>query len=52
MLEPTAVQALAEAQETLSRFCSVRLGPTSGLGTTDQVVPFHVSTSVRKAMLP
>jgi hypothetical protein len=34
---PTAVQALAEVHETLSRSLSSEAGPLLGLGTTDQV---------------
>jgi hypothetical protein len=47
MYEPTAVQSLAETQETPMRsFMPLRWGAALGLGTTVQVVPFQDSTRV------
>src|SRR6516165_1412021 len=42
---PTAVQAVAEVQETPDRTL-LSLVPASALGTTDQVLPFQDSTRV------
>ena len=46
--EPTAVQAVAEVQETLPR--PLVAGPGLGLGTMVQVVPFQDSTRVFDAI--
>ena len=43
--KPTAVQADADTHDTPSSWFA-KDGPTLGLGTTDQVVPFHDSVSV------
>jgi hypothetical protein len=42
---PAAVHELVETHETLERL-SIPIELSLGLGTTDQVVPFHTSTSV------
>ena len=42
--EPVAAHVAAEAQDTLSS--SLYLAPRLGLGTTDQLVPFHDSIRV------
>jgi hypothetical protein len=47
---PTATQKLVETQDTPLRVLSV--GPGLGLGTTDQVVPSHISTRSLKLVLP
>ena len=51
MYDPTAVQLLAETQETpLRSFVSWRWDAALGLGTTVQVVPFQDSTRVFDAI--
>jgi hypothetical protein len=44
--EPTATQKLVETQDTPLRSFSFGSGEGLGLGTTDQVVPSHISTRV------
>ena len=41
-----AVQAVADTHETPPRLLALVARPALGLGTTDQLVPFHDSTSV------
>jgi hypothetical protein len=40
------VQAVADTHDTLARSFRASGSPALGLGTTDQLVPFHDSTSV------
>jgi hypothetical protein len=47
---PTAVQAVAEVQDTPSRL--LEMLPALGLGTTDQLVPFQDSISVWYGLPP
>jgi hypothetical protein len=42
---PAAVHELVDTHETLERL-SIPIGLSFGLGTKDQVVPFHISISV------
>jgi hypothetical protein len=46
---PVAVQAVAEGQDTLARELSI---PRLGLGTTDQLAPFHDSIRVLVVLAP